>query len=321
MIGRAITPADAEWPGCLSEFARARPLRRLYVIGAPVAVEPYAVAVVGSRRPTATGLEVAYDIARGLAEASLPVVSGLAIGIDAAAHQAALDAGGYTIGVLGCGLDVEYPKRNARLKRRIASSGTLITEYDDGVPPQPDHFPARNRIIAGLAQAVVFVEGSERSGGLITARLALDGNRHVFAVPGSVRNPMAKGPNELIRTGQAGLATCVQHVLEEVAPGLVWREAGESERAFGQPMVNPSEAAILLFLDDAPTSLDRLCSGLGLSFGEVAIALAALEVRNLVAKRRGGYVATEAGARLRHVIPVDELDDVGSGALTLPAPT
>ena len=313
MNERIITRLDAEWPRRLDEVTAIDPPHRLFVAGATLNTEPAAVAIVGSRRPTAAGLEIATELARGIAEAGLPVVSGLAMGIDAAAHRAALDVGGTTIAVLGCGLDVDYPRRNSRLRKRIEDNGTVVSEYEAGVMPQPAHFPARNRIIAAMSEAVVFVEGTERSGGLITARYALDENRNVFAVPGSVRNPLAAGPNELIRTGQAGLATSVHHILETVAPGLVWGDGGDRQR-FGQPWANETEAAVLLFLDDAPTPLDRLGRGLGLSFGEVAIALAALEVRNFVAKRPGGYTVTSAGARVRSRIPIEEEDAVASSA-------
>lgn len=306
MNPRTVVPGGAEWPEAFDRLESYSPPRRLFVLGRPLDLRPAAVAVVGSRRPTAAGLEVAGEIARGVAEAGLAVVSGLALGIDAAAHQAAVDVGGYTVGVLGCGLDVDYPKRNGRLRRQVGEAGTLVTEYEEGVAPEPRHFPARNRIIAAMADAVVFVEGSDKSGGLITARMALDENRHVFAVPGSVRNPLAAGPNELIRTGQAGVATSFQHVLEAVAPGLVWGATPAENGTFGQPLVNPTEAAVLLFLDDAPTPLDRMCSGLGRSFGEIAMALAALEVRNFVVKRRGGYALTEGGARVRARLPLDD---------------
>lgn len=298
MSGRRITRSDVEWPQRLDEPGVAEPPGELFVEGRPLETDGSAVAVVGSRRPTSTGLQVAAEIGRGLAEAGLPVVSGLAVGVDAAAHQAALDAGGYTVAVLGCGLDMEYPRRNARLKERIRAVGTLVTEYPPATPPHAAHFPARNRIIAGLCEAVVFVEGSTRSGGLITARFALDANRSVFAVPGSVRNPLAGGPNELIRTSQAAAVTDVRHVLEDLAPGLVWGDASRPRR-YGHPPANPTESALLRFLDDAPTTLDRMCDGLSLSFGDVAMGLAALEVRNFVVKRGGGYCITEAGARVR----------------------
>ena len=308
MSARTITRDDDEWPQGLNRLQVFEPPGRLFVEGKRLETSPAAVAIVGSRRPTAAGLEIAREIARGIAEAGFAVVSGFAVGIDTAAHQAALEVAGYTIAVLGCGLDVEYPRRNHRLKQQVRARGTLVTEYDPGVVPHPGNFPARNRIIAGLSDAVVFVEGTDRSGGLITARIAVEENRHVFAVPGSVRNPMAKGPNELIRAGHAGVAACVEHVLETVAPGLVWGGAGEDARAFGQPSVNATEGAVLLFLDDAPTPVDRMVSALDRSFGEVAMALAALEVRNYVVKRRGGYVLTEGGARIRQRLPAEDCD-------------
>jgi DNA processing protein len=306
MSPREITPADPEWPRRLNELEPGDRPSKLFADGLPVATKAPAVAVVGSRRPTAAGIQIATEISGGLAEAGFAVVSGLAMGIDAAAHHAALSAGGYTIAVLGCGLDVVYPARNARLKNRIVRSGTLLSEYAAGVQPQPFHFPARNRVIAALSEAVVFVEGSRRSGGLITARQALDYNRTVFAVPGSIRNPLAAGPNQLIRTSQATLVTGVQEILEDLAPSLVWREADDGQVPLGQPMVNDTEGRVLLFLDDVPVPPDRICMDLELSFGEVAMALAALEVRNFVIKRPGGYAVTEAGGRVRSRIPVDE---------------
>lgn len=305
MTPRRITRSDPEWPDRLNEPTVANPPLELFLEGRQLATDGMAVAVVGARRPTSTGLQVAAEFGRGLAEAGLPVVSGMAIGVDSAAHRAALDVGGYTVAVLGCGLDVDYPRRNARLKEAIRATGTVLSEHPSGTPPRAVHFPARNRIIAGLCEAVVFVEGAARSGGLITARYALDANRSVFAVPGSVRNPLAAGPNELIRTSQAGVATSVQHVLEDIAPGLVWGDHPYHER-FGHPPANPTERALLSFLDDGPTTLDQMCDGLGLAFGEVAMGLAALEVRNFVVKRSGGYCVTDAGSRVRKQFAPDD---------------
>lgn len=298
MNRRVIRPGDAEWPAGVSELVHEAPPTRLFVEGLTLQSGGRAVAVVGSRRPTAAGVAAAEEIARGLAEAGFAVVSGLAVGIDAVAHRAALDAGGYTAAVLGCGLDIDYPSRNRGLRRRIAVQGTVVTEYESGVQPHASHFPARNRIIAGLCTAVVFVEGAQRSGGLITARHAVEANRSVFAVPGSIRNPLAAGPNALIRASQATLVTGVQQILEDLAPGLVW-ETGTDTLPPGQPTLNPQEARILLFLDDAPTPLDRICMDLDLTLGEAALALAAMEVRSYVVKRPGGYAVADAGVRVR----------------------
>jgi DNA processing protein len=304
MTVREISPRDAEWPKKLHEFTTAPPIRRLFVEGRPLPSGERAVAVVGSRRPTSAGVDAATTISRGLVEAGFTVVSGLAVGIDTVAHRAALEASGHTIAVLGCGLDVQYPRANDDLRRRIARTGTLVTEYEHGVEPQKFHFPARNRIIAGLCSAVVFVEGGARSGGLITARHAFDANRDVFAVPGSFRNPLAAGPNELIRTCGAKLVTDVAQILEDLAPGLVW--GGDVGEPMGDPAVNEVEARILLFLDEAPTPPDRICMNLGLTWGAAALALAALEVRGYVEKRPAGYCATISGVRIRGRLAVAE---------------
>lgn len=306
MSGRAIHPGSSEWQAPLDGLPDGERPSRLFAAGLPLRTGARAVAIVGSRRPTGTGLQVAREFARHFAEAGLPVVSGLAMGIDAAAHEAALEAGGYTVAVLGCGLDVDYPRRNLRLKRRIAERGTLLTEHGPGTGPLPGHFPARNRLIAALSDAVVFVEGSTRSGGIITARWGLDLNRHVFAVPGSVRNPLAGGPNELIRAGHAALVTSAQQVIEDIAPGLVWGEAAAGETSIGEPAVNPTEARVLLFLDDTPTPLETICTDLALAVGKAAIALAALEVRNFAVKGPGGYTVTSAGARVRSRLSLDD---------------
>jgi DNA processing protein len=257
------------------------------------------IAVVGSRRPTVAGLDATRMLVAGVVQAGFGVVSGLAAGIDAAAHEAALEAGGYTIGVLGFGLDVDYPRRNARLKRRIAEEGTLVTEYEAGVQPLAFHFPERNRIIAGLAVATLVVEGAMKSGALITARLALDANRSVFAVPGSFRNAMSEGSNELIRTSQAALVTDVRHIFEELAPRLDADAAPKLGLEERTPSLGEQETLVLELLDDVTTSPDRICRELGSAMGEVALALSRLEMRGLALRKGIGYQITTAGARAR----------------------
>lgn len=306
MTRRTIDPGHAEWPVSLRNFVTEEPIRNLFVEGVPLPPGPRSVAVVGARRPTSAGVDAATSITRGLAEAGFSVVSGLAVGIDAVAHKTALDCRGHTTAVLGCGHDVGYPRFNAALRKRIDRYGTVVSEYDLGVQPQKSHFPARNRIIAALSSAVVFVEGGLRSGGLITARHAFDAGRDVFAVPGSFRNPMAAGPNELIRTDQAKLVTDVSQILQDLAPGLVWGHDDAAAAPLGNPSVNEVEARILLFLDETPTPPDRLCMDLDLSWGEAALALAAMEARGYVDKRSAGYRVTDAGARVRARLPVDE---------------
>ena len=285
---RLITPRAAEWPHHLDHLGpHARP-QHLYVEGRDLDPVTPCVAVVGTRRPTGAGIEIAERIARELAEAGMTVVSGLAVGIDAAAHRAALTAGGHTIAVLGCGLDIPYPKRNLPLKDAIRRSGTLVTEHPQGTQPTKAYFPLRNRIIAGLSGGVVVIEGAITSGALVTARLAIDCDRSVYAVPGSVRNPMAEGPNELIRSSQAMLVTCAKHIFDDLAPSLVWRDSMDG-RAKDKPQLTLHEAAMMRALDDAPLPLDHLCRALDMKPGLVASCLSQLEIRGLVVRTRAGY--------------------------------
>ena len=307
MNDRVITPSHEEWPGLgrLDALGPARP-EQLFVEGRALEVGKRTVAIVGSRQPTAAGIAAAETFARGLAEAGFGVVSGLAVGIDSVAHRAALDAGGYTIAVLGCGLDVDYPARNKALKKRIRESGTIVTEYAPGVEPTPFHFPQRNRIIAALAEGVLYVEGGERSGGLITARAALDLQRSVFAVPGSIRNPLSAGPNELIRIGEAALVTEVKHVCDDIEPGLVWDAAPSLGAVRANVVLEESEARVLTFLDDKPVSADSICQELAMRAGEAALALSRLEIRGFVVRRPAGYEISDAGGRARRRLVVDD---------------
>jgi DNA processing protein len=301
MSRRVMSAGHQEWPDGLKELTSVRPPEQLFIVGQPLPPVATSIAIVGTRRPTAAGLEVAAALASGLVEAGFAIVSGMAVGIDAAAHRAALDAGGHTVGVVGCGLDVSYPRLNAQLRARVCEFGTLVGEYPDGTPPRASHFPERNRIIAGLSTAVVFVEGSVRSGGRITARLALETNRSVFAVPGSVRNPMAEGPNELIRTHQAALVTNAGHIFEELAPALAWMPAAERPSPLS---IGEVEDRLLEHLDDVPVSTDELVRRLAFPPGRVVLGLAKLEVRGLVARAGAGYEISEAGARLRAALTV-----------------
>jgi DNA processing protein len=296
MSARRITPQSDEWPPQLEELGPATPPSALYVLGRTVPKKEKSIAVVGTRWPTAAGIEAARDIARGLAEAEYAVVSGLALGIDTEAHRAALKAGGHTVAVLGAGLDFDYPGKNVRVRREIEETGTVVTEYPHGTEPRPHHFPARNRIIAGLCEGVVVIEGNEKSGALITARFALDANRSVWAVPGSRRNLKAAGPNALIRTSNAKLVTDVKHIFEDVAPSLVW---SEKRIVKGGPPLDTSERTLLSILDDEPVSVDEITGHAKLSLGAAGLTLSRLEVRGLVNRTPVGYVITSAGARAR----------------------
>ena len=304
---RLIGPGAPEWPERLNELGSQRPPRKLQVTGREIDPGARSVAVVGTRRPTAAGIEAAATLARGLAEASFVVVSGLALGIDAVAHKAALEAGGHTIAVIGCGADLNYPRKNLPIRRRIEKEGTVVSEYEIGEPPMQHHFPERNRIIAGLSEAVVVVEGSETSGALITARIALEANRSVFAVSGSFRNPQAAGPNELIRAMQATPVSKVEHIFDELAPGLVWGDDPRSRAS----TVDEAEATILAVLDDTPVPPDFLVAHTDMDQGLVLLTLSKLEIRGLVKRWNGAYEITTAGARVRSALE-NPLERAGS---------
>jgi DNA processing protein len=204
----------------------------LFVRGNPASLLEPQLAMVGTRNPTAGGRATAREFAASFARLGLGITSGLALGIDAACHEGALAAGGSTIAVLGCGLDVVYPRENLPLAERVAASGAVISEFPPGTPALREHFPQRNRIIAGLAHGTLVVEAARRSGSLITARLAGTAGREVFALPGSIHNPLARGCHELIRQG-AKLVECVEDVLAELKISL-------ADQLLGSP-VQPSQ--------------------------------------------------------------------------------
>lgn len=296
---RTLLHLSDEWPQGLVEFCPAHQSpRELFVEGKPIPEHRECIAIVGTRRPTVAGRDAARTFGRAMAEAGFTVVSGLAMGIDAQAHLGALDVGGHTIAVLGCGLDIDYPRENAALRERIRSEGTLVTEYPLGTEPKPHFFPARNRIVAGLSRAAIVIEGGQKSGAAITARLALDGNRTVFALPGSIRNPFAVCPNELIRVGEATMVTNPQHVFDDVAPSLVW----DGDRVIGSrtiPNVDDFEVRTLMALDDSPAGVEELLKVLDLPAGKISLALAKLEVRGWVRRGfTGSYEVSEGGIRV-----------------------
>ena len=241
-----------------------------------------AVAIVGARACSAYGAHVARTFGRELAGAGLVVVSGMARGVDGEVHRGALEAGGATVAVLGCGVDRDYPAAHADLARRIAAEGLVVSEYPPGVEPAPWRFPARNRIIAGLAQATVVVEARERSGALITADLALEEGREVFAVPGEITSALSAGTNALLRLG-ATAATSALDVLEGF--GLCLSE-------LPAPGLSVGAEAVLGRVRDRPVSADELARGLGLEAGAVAAALTELELSGLVTEASGIYRGT-----------------------------
>jgi len=290
---RQVTPRDPEWTDGLNALDPIDPPEVLFVEGRPLVPRKKCVAVVGTRRCTVTGFELAMEFGQALAEAGFVVVSGLAMGIDTAAHRGALEAGGHTIAVLGCGLDVAFPERNAILQKKIGARGTLVTEQSLGTPPLAHHFPARNRIIAGLSHAVVVVEGGFKSGALITARLALDANREVLAVPASPRNPVGRGPNHLIRLGEATPVTSPQEIFESLELEVAWREAPPTP---GQPDLEAGELEVLHALGADSVSADQICRATGRPPGSVALTLSKLEIRGLARRTRiGRYEITRTG--------------------------
>lgn len=287
---------DPAYPPLLLEITDPPPL--LYVWGDVDCLSLPQLAAVGSRRPTRQGLQDAALFASALASAGFVVTSGLAQGIDAASHQAALDAGGKTIAIMGTGIDNIYPAANRELAATISQNGALVTEFALGTPPRAAHFPSRNRIISGLSLGVLVVEAALQSGSLVTARLALEQNREVFAIPGSIHNPVSRGCNQLIRGG----ATLVQDVRDVLDELMGWSGASEvaspaKPGAVAPPVTLPAdEAAVFAAIGFELTSLDTILDSVTLSVPAVLAALAELELLGLLENRAGGYLRAQACA-------------------------
>jgi len=288
---RFAVPGSEDYPEILHGIAR--PPIGLYVAGVPLERLQPALAVVGTRAATRRGSAIARDLAFDAASAGLTLVSGLARGIDTAAHEGALEAGGTTVAVLGSGLSRIYPSENERLAREIVRSGAIVSEYPMLRGPRAGSFPARNRIIAGLSAGVVVVEAGHRSGALITAARALEEGREVFAVPGPVTEPLSRGPNGLIKAG-AALVEGIEDVLNELRPawGPLWEAqqdapAGGADVGDGRPAAESPEAGgaatgpssrIRALLTEQPLSVDELCELTGLAAGVVTSTLFELEL-------------------------------------------
>ena len=263
----------------------------LFARGALNDDDALAVAIVGSRRPTPYGLAVAERLASDLAVRGVTIVSGLARGIDTAAHRGALAAGGRTLAVLGCGLDVVYPLENRALARAIEAQGALVSQFAPGMPALPGHFPARNRTLAGLALGVVVVEAADRSGALITAGFAGDLGREVFAVPGRITSPTSAGANRLIQDG-AKLVTCWQDIVSELPEP--WRRAVRGPLAptgEQRQLENGSDEGRMfrLLAPDEPQHIEQLIARAGLDPARAAALLVTLEL--------GGWARQLAGQR------------------------
>ncbi len=285
--------ADPAYPARLREIPDPPPL--LFVTGDPALLATPQVAVIGSRNQSLGGREQAESLARGLAAAGVTVTSGLALGIDGAAHHGALAGGGYTVAVAGTGPDRIYPAHHHALAREIVAHGAVVTEFPTGTPPRPEHFPRRNRIISGLSLGVVVVEAALRSGSRITARHAADQGREVFAVPGSVRNPLARGCHALLRDG-AKLVETVEDILEELDPGFLRAPAPDPGCAAPGPGTDATQRQVLEALGHDPAPVDHLVERTGLTADAVSAILLTLELRGLVASAPGGcYERTGTG--------------------------
>jgi DNA processing protein len=286
---RLVLVEDTEYPPSLRAIDLPPPF--LLVRGGLLREDGLAVAIVGSRRGTPYGLRVAERLGADLGARGVTVVSGLARGVDTAAHLGALGTGGRTLAVLGSGVDVVYPPENRRLAAEVAEAGALVSQFPMGTAPLPHHFPARNRVIAGLSLGTVVVEAAERSGALITARLAGELGREVYAVPGNVSSPGSLGTNSLIQDG-AKLVQGWEDVVAEWPPE--WRRvlrplpaSGASTQREAEGTVEPGERAILALLGDEPVAVDAVVERSRLPSSQVSAGLMALELRGLVRRIAG----------------------------------
>ncbi len=284
---RVLTYQDDEYPGLLHQIPDPPPI--LYLRGR-LTPALNAIAMVGSRNATGYGKAVARRLSADLATCRLTVVSGMALGIDTCAHQGALQAGGHTVAVLGSGLNRIYPAENRKLYAAIAESGAVVSEFNLNAGPDARHFPARNRIISGMALGTLVVEATLKSGSLITARLAAEQNREVFAVPGSIESFKSTGTHFLIKQG-AKLVENARDVLEELPPGGYRQPASVSGRTESKPPepqdLSPLDSKIVAALDLYPVHIDELVRSLSLDPGELAAALLQLELKGVVTQTPG----------------------------------
>ena len=286
---KVLTWEDGSYPARLRQIHAAPPV--LYVKGEIKPEDDWAVAVVGTRRAMSYGKEVTQRLVSDLARNRVTIVSGLARGIDAQAHQAALEAGGRTFAVLGCGIDVVYPPEHVRLARRISEQGALISDYPMGTQPEGRNFPPRNRIISGLSRGVLVVEGGRKSGARITADFAAEQDREVFAVPGNILSRNSELTNQLIQNG-AKAVTKASDILEELNLTMVSQHV-EARAVLPQ---NEDEVQLLRFISDEPCHVDEVSRLSGLPIERVTSTLALMELKGLV-RQTGGmkYAVTREG--------------------------
>lgn len=286
---RIITLCDPDYPHMLREIPSPPPI--LFFRGDLAAAGLKTVAIVGSRKASLAGLKIATSLAKDLARLGFTIVSGLARGIDRAAHTGALEAGGATIAVLGSGIDVIYPPEHDKLARSISNSGAVMTELPPGTPPLRQNFPRRNRIISGLSVGTVVVEAGEASGALITAHCALEQNRSVFAVPSTPGYATSVGTNRLLKEG-AALVESADDILREICP-QIGSPAPAVRNLFSSLDLTSEESKVMALLSSAPTHVDEISRGLDLESHQALNVLLALETRGLVRSMPGKFYVKE----------------------------
>ena len=278
-----LTFDDDYYPRQLKEIADPPPL--LFVRGNPLLLAQRQLAIVGSRNPSSSGIDTAFEFAKTLSNHGFVITSGLALGIDAASHRGALAAGNFTIAVAGTGLDRIYPARHKDLATEIVKTGAIISEFPPGTTAKANHFPRRNRIISGLCQGLLVVEAAKESGSLITARMALEQNREVFAIPGSIHNPLARGCNALIRQG-AKLVETTQDILEELHQ--YYQEDATNPAIHIESTLDLEQQTLLNHVQFSPTSIDNLVQIIGNSAEIISSMLLILELQGYLEATAGG---------------------------------
>ncbi|RLC32161.1 MAG: DNA-protecting protein DprA [Deltaproteobacteria bacterium] len=283
---RIVTFRDSRYPPLLKEIHS--PPVILYVKGKDIPKSRIFIAIVGSRNATHYGLKTAENIAFGLAARGIGVVSGMAKGIDSAAHKGCLRGKGFTVTVIGTGIDLVYPPENRKLSEEISAKGTMVSEFPTGSPPEPKNFPIRNRLISGLSRGVVVVEATKKSGSLITASMALEQGRDVFAVPGSVDSFKSRGPHLLIKQG-ASLVENADDILEEL--GLGYRNFQQNhlfpQEGGQEPELSDTERKLFEIVGDYPVHIDEIVRRSELDTSEVSSALMSLELKGLIRQLMG----------------------------------
>jgi DNA processing protein len=278
-----LTFNDPAYPPQLKEISDPPPV--LFIRGDTGLLSYPQIAIVGSRNPSSLGVETAFSFAKSLSQYGFVITSGLALGIDAASHQGALSGPGHTIAVAGTGPDRLYPARNKELADKIVNSGAVVSEFPPGTPARADHFPRRNRIISGLCQGLLVVEAAKESGSLITARLALEQNREVFAIPGSIHNPLARGCNALIREGAKLVESC-QDILEELSQYN--QQDNKYSPTEAQSTLDLEQQTLLNLIMFSPTSIDTLVENSGETVEVISSMLLILELQGYIEANPGG---------------------------------